>query len=200
MKKSERSILAALIFCLFFVFVLDSDRQAADIRNSTLRLHIIARDDSTVSQHIKSQVKNATEKLWPAIYCDAQNFQQAVTKTEENLEYIQQITDNTLKNLCADYTSRCSLEQIYFDTTTIDGKTLPRGMYTALTIRLGQAQGKNWWCILYPEMSLGTGAEYEENPSGTIYETNRFRLKLKTVELWQKAKSFFTDTEMYSHI
>ncbi len=200
MKKSELSILSALLLCLFFVFVLDSDRQAAAIRDNTLRLHIIAQDDSTASQYIKKQVKSTTEKLWPAIYCDAQDFRQAVKKTEENLEYIQQVTDNTLKNLDAGYTSRCSLEQIYFDTTTIDGKTLPRGRYTALTIRLGDAQGKNWWCILYPEMSLGIGAGYDENDTGTIYETDRFRLKLKTVELWQKAKSFFVDTEIYSHI
>ena len=200
MKKSELSILASLLLCLFLVFVLDSDRQAATIRNSTLRLHIIARDDSALNQHIKTQVKQATEKLWPAIYCDVEKFDQAVKKTQDSLEYIQQVTDNTLKNLDAGYTSQCTVEQIYFDTTKADGKILPRGQYTALTIRLGEGRGKNWWCILYPEISLGIGAAYEENTTGTIYETDKFRVKLKAVELWQKAKSIFTDTEMYSHI
>lgn len=200
MKKSELTILASLLLCLFLVFVLDSDRQAAAIRNSTLRLHIIARDDSALNQHIKTQVKQATEKLWPAIYCDVENFDQAVKKTQDSLEYIQQVTDNTLKNLDAGYTSQCTVEQIYFDTTKADGKILPRGQYTALTIRLGEGRGKNWWCILYPEISLGIGAEYEEDTTGTIYETDKFRVKLKAVELWQKAKSIFTDTEMYSHI
>ena len=200
MKKSELSILASLLLCLFLVFVLDSDRQAAAIRNSTLRLHIIARDDSALNQHIKTQVKQATEKLWPAIYCDVEDFDRAVQKTKDSLEYIQQVTDNTLKNLDAGYTSQCTVEQIYFDTTKADGKILPRGQYTALTIRLGEGRGKNWWCVLYPDLRLGIGSHYEEDITNTVYETEKYRLKLKTVELWQKATHFFSGEEMYDRI
>lgn len=200
MKKSELSIAMGLIFSLITVFILDTDRQADSIRQSTLRLHIIAQDDSVASQHIKKQVKQVTEKLWPAIYCNATSFEDAVTITQDNLDYIQQIADNTLKNLDAGYTSQCNLEKIYFDTTTIDGITLPRGQYTALTIRLGEANGKNWWCVLYPEIRCGIGSEYEDDTTGTIFETNSCRVKLKAVELWQKATMFLYGEKLYDKI
>ncbi len=200
MKKSELSIILALALALFVVFVADNDIQAAGIRQNTLRLHIIPRDDSGLSQYIKTQVKDATGKLWPAIYCNAASFDEAVAITEENLEYIQQVTDNTLKNLEAGYTSQCSVEKFYFDTSTADGITLPRGQYTALTIRLGKAQGKNWWSIVYPDIAIGIGGEYEEDTTGTLFETENYRIKLKTVEWWQKAKQYFTTAKVYNNL
>lgn len=200
MKKSELSIMLALAMTLFVIFIADNDIQAAGIRQNTLRLHIIPRDDSSLSQYIKTQVKDATEKLWPAIYCDASSFDEAVSITEKNLEYIQQVTDNTLKNLDAGYTSRCSLEKFYFDTSTADGITLPRGQYTALTIRLGKAEGKNWWSIVYPDIAIGIGGEYEDDTDGTLFETENYRIKLKTVEWWQKAKQYFTTAKVYNNL
>ena len=136
MKKSELCILLALVFSLAGIYMTEADRQAARIRNSTLRLHIIRRDDSARSQQAKSRVKNSTEKLWPALYCRADSFDNAIAITEENLDYIQKVTDSALEAIGADYTSICSLEKFYFETSQYDDITLPRGQYTALTIRL----------------------------------------------------------------
>lgn len=200
MKKSEMSILLGLIFTLAVTFVADADIQAADIRRNTLRLHIIARDDSALNQHIKSQVQQATEKLWPALYCDADSFDQAVRITEDNLDYIQQVTDNTLKKLNAGYSSSCNVEEFYFDTTNHGAITLPRGKYTALTIRLGQATGRNWWCIVYPDIRCGIGGEYEDNSRNTLFETDNFRVKLKVIEWWRQAKQYFTSEKEYKNL
>ena len=115
---------------------------------------------------------------------------------------IQQITDNALKNLGADYTSHCSMENFYFDTTEYDGFTMPRGEYTALTIRLGKASGKNWWCVIYPTLCSATGGEYEDDDANTFIETEKFRIKFKAVELWQKFVNTISDNspEVYDKI
>ncbi len=198
MKKSEISIIGGLLLALAVTFATDANLQADSIRQNTLRLHIIARDDSAHSNNIKMQIKDTITKIAPSIYFDAENFDDAIVATQENLEYIQQVTDNALKNLDAGYTSRCSIEQFYFDTTQYDGFTMPRGEYTALTIRLGDAQGTNWWCVLYPGLCAGSGAEYEDDSSNTFIETDHFRLKFKVVELWEDVKYMFdSQTEKY---
>lgn len=200
MKKCEISIIGGLLLALAVSFLGDINLQASGIRNSTLRLHIIARDDSPRSQNIKMQVKDAVSRLRQSIYFDAENFDDAVVATQENLEYIQQVTDNTLHKLQAGYTSRCTIEQFYFDTTRYDGFTMPRGEYTALTIRLGDAEGRNWWCVLYPGL-CAAGGEYEDDTANTFIETDHFRLKFRAVEIWQDIKYMFTDTrpEKYTH-
>ena len=29
---------------------------------------------------------------------------------------------------------------------------MPKGNYTSLQVRIGQAKGANWWCVMYPNM------------------------------------------------
>lgn len=199
MKKSEISIIIGLFVRLAVAFFADVNFQAGSIRSQTLRLHVIARDDSAHSQLIKTQVKDVMVNTTASLLCRAENYRQAVEITQQNTEYLQQVADNTLKNLGADYTSRCTVEKFYFDTTEYEDFTMPRGIYTALTVRLGDAQGKNWWCVVYPALCISTGGEYEDDHSNTFIETENFRLKFKAVELWQQlVKSVSRDeTETY---
>ena len=202
MKKSEISIIVGLFIALAVAFFTDTNFQAESIRNQTLRLHIIANDDSAHSQMIKNQVRDVIVNTAASLYCRAEDYKDALQITKENLEYLKQITDNTLYNLGASYTSQCSVEQFYFDTTEYDDFTMPRGKYTALTIRLGDAQGKNWWCVVYPTLCISTSGEYEDDDSNTFIETENFRLKFKTVELWQKFVNTISkdDTQVYDKI
>ncbi len=202
MKKAEYSIILGLFLAIVISFFTDINFQANEIRKNTLRLHVIANDDSAQSQYIKMQVKDIINSVCGKLYCTAENFDQAISLTDKNLSYINKITDNTLKNLGVDYTSICSLEKFYFDTTEYDNFTMPRGYYTALTVRLGEAQGKNWWCVVYPSLCRSIGAEYKDDNSNTFIETDNFRIKFKAVELWQDFKHFLSgeDIEKYDKI
>lgn len=189
MKKSEISILIGLIFTMALTFFTDTNAQAENIRNNTLRLHIIANDDSQESQQIKMQVKEGLNSLCAQLYCPAENYEQALKITNDNLDYIQQNANRILKQQNANYTAVCSVENFFFDTTKYDNFTMPCGEYTALTVRLGSAQGKNWWCVVYPSLCRGVGAKYEENDDNTFVETDNFRIKFKAVELFEYAKN-----------
>ena len=86
MKKSEISIIGGLLLALAVTFATDANLQAGNIRQNTLRLHIIARDDSAHSNNIKMQIKDTITKIAPSIYFDAENFDDAIVATQENLE------------------------------------------------------------------------------------------------------------------
>ena len=202
MKKSEISIIVGLFIALAITFFTDTNFQAGSIRKQTLRLHIIANDDSAHSQMVKNQVKDVISNTAESLYCRAGTYEDALQITQENLEYLKQITDNTLHNLGIEYTSQCSIEQFYFNNSQCADFTMPRGKYTALTIRLGEAKGKNWWCVVYPSLCISASGEYEDDASNTFIETENFRLKFKTVELWQKFVNTISkdDTQVYDKI
>ena len=37
-----------------------------------------------------------------------------------------------------------------------DGFCFPAGNYLSLRVCIGEAQGQNWWCCLFPPLCLGT--------------------------------------------
>lgn len=187
MKKSEISILLGLAAAFFISLFADINIQAERIRQNTLRLHIIADDAGEQANRIKMQVKEEVSLVCGELLCRSESYEQAVNTAKENMDYIQAAVENTLRQLDAGYGAVCSLEKFYFDTTRYDGFTLPRGEYTALTVRLGEAEGKNWWCVVYPALCRSGRAEYREETDNTFIETDTFRIKFKAVELWQKA-------------
>ncbi len=201
MKKTDISILAGLIISLVITFAADSNAHASQIRAQTLRLHVIADDDSPAAQETKLMVKNAITGICAELYCPAENYDNAVEITESNLQYIEKIANHTLQQNNAGYTARCSLEKFYFDTTEYTGFTLPRGEYTALTVRLGRAQGKNWWCVVYPALCVSAAAEYSDDDNNTFITTDKFNIKFRTVEIWQDIQQYFTTAApLYTHI
>ena len=201
MKKLEISIIAGLFLALILSFFADVNLQAKEIRNSTLRLHIIAEDDSEISQEIKLKVKDRINGVCSEILFDAENLEDAISKANENMDYIKQVADYELKIQGADYKSQCSIEKFYFDTTEYENFTMPQGYYNALTIRLGKAQGKNWWCVVYPGLCRSAGGEYKDDKSNTFIETDNFRIKFKAVELWEDFQNLFhEEIEVYDKI
>ena len=189
MKKSEYSIIIGLFLALILSFFADVNLQAKQIRANTLRLHIIANDDSEESQFIKLKVKERVNDICSELFYDAENLKDALQKANESLDYIKQITDCELEKSGADYTSQCSIEKFYFDTTQYENFTMPQGYYNALTIRLGKATGKNWWCVVYPGLCRSIGSEYKDDESNTFIETDNFRIKFKAVELWENLRN-----------
>jgi len=201
MRKTDICILTGLIFAMAVTFATDSNAHASQIRSQTLRLHVIADDDTTEAQEIKITVKDAITGICSELYCPAESYENAVRITEDNLQYIEDVANHTLQQNNAGYTARCSLEKFYFDTTEYTDFTLPRGEYTALTVRLGKAQGKNWWCVVYPSLCLSAAAEYADDENNTFISTDKFNIKFKAVEIWQDIQQYFTTTApLYTHV
>ena len=201
MKKTDISIIAGLLISLVFTFFTDTNARAADIRQNTLRLHIIADDNSRDAQNIKLAVKDSISSLCSEIYCDTATYTQALEKTQENLLLLETATNQVLQQCGAIYSATCGIETFYFDTTKYKNFTLPRGEYTALTIRLGKAQGQNWWCAVYPSLCLSAAVDYENSDCATFVTADNILIRFKAVEIWEKLKFSFSETApVYTNI
>ena len=129
------------------------------LHQEVIRLHVVANSDSVEDQQNKILVKDAVTS---SLQKDLQNMldiRQAKQYLQEKLPYIQTIAEDTLKALgCTDDVA-VSLCTEAFDTREYDTFTLPAGIYNALRIVIGEGQGKNWWCVVFPSLCLPVAAE-----------------------------------------
>ncbi|MCL2570033.1 MAG: stage II sporulation protein R [Firmicutes bacterium] len=120
--------------------------------NEFLRLHIRANSNSVQDQAVKYDVKRAVIDEFTPVFAFVTSREQAMNVLRDNLGRFENVSNRVLRDAGFDYTARASLRQEYFPTRNYHGFTVPAGMYDALILELGAAQGDNWWCVVYPPL------------------------------------------------
>jgi len=189
MSKKEISVLAALVVTAVFSVLSAQIKEAQHIRDNTLRLHVIANSNTDTDQQYKLYIKDEILKMDEILPSKAENIDQAVSVVKGNLPVIEKRVNELLKTQNVPYTAVCSVENFYFDTTQYTGFALPKGEYTALTIRLGKAQGKNWWCVMYPALCSSTFGEQAMQDSSDFIKTQKPAARFKVVEIYEDIKT-----------
>jgi stage II sporulation protein R len=159
--KHNRFQLKLLLFILFFCGAAMWLVKTNSVNNATLqtgiageiiRFHVIANSDSEKDQALKLIVKNTlVENLSPYLR-EVATVAEARTILSDRLTYIQDLAEATLvENGCNDAV-RVSLEECYFPLKVYGNYTFPPGNYEALRVCIGKAEGKNWWCVMFPPL------------------------------------------------
>ena len=162
MKKLIRRVgvcllLAALVWCGTLI----SDR--ARLREELVRLHVVANSDSAEDQALKLQVRDAVTESLAEAMADIADVDQAKAYLRENLPKIEKLARETLQAAGCDDAVAVSLTEEAFDTRYYDTFTLPAGIYEALRITIGEGEGQNWWCVVFPTLCLSaTSEDFEE--------------------------------------
>lgn len=196
MKKSEISLLLGFVFTVAVSLFSHQIYDAHQIRENTLRLHIIANSNGEYDQKLKLGVRDIILENEAVLPVKAESFDNAMQITTENLEEIENCVQRFLKENNAPYSAKCSLENFYFDTTQYDSFALPEGEYTALTVRLGKAEGQNWWCVMYPALCSQTCGEVMLENSSDYIKTKKITARFKIVEIYEEIKAKLTDRNL----
>lgn len=117
-----------------------------------LRLHILANSDTLDDQLLKLQVRDAVLAALPPAVTKAATPDEAAAALQYALPALQHAADTALHRAHSPQTARLRLEQWDFAARDYGSFTLPGGAYTALRIELGEARGRNWFCVLYPAL------------------------------------------------
>lgn len=142
-----------------------SDREK--LNAELIRLHVVANSDSDADQTIKLRVRDAVVESLRSAMGDVTDIDQARAYIRENLPKIQQTANETLKALGCDETAVATLKEEVFDTRYYDTFTLPAGVYEALRITIGEGQGQNWWCVVFPTLCVpATSDGFEDVAAG----------------------------------
>ena len=139
-----------LMIMLIFALCAYASDVRRDLRESLIRLHVIAASDSEYDQAIKLAVRDAvldaTQELDKR---DTDGFAQTAEAAAN--EY--------LKSRAIPYRARAEYGSFDFPEKEYRGFTLPAGEYNGVRVILGSGEGHNWWCILYPPLCFDGDAD-----------------------------------------
>ena len=154
-KMIDRVGICLLIAAFFWCGTLISDRQR--LNRELIRLHIVAASDGAEDQARKLRVRDAVTQSLQSDLQKLTDAEQARAYLQEKLPDIQQVATRTLQNLGCQDSVRVSLCKEAFDTRVYDTFSLPSGVYQALRIVIGEGQGHNWWCVVFPGLCVPDG-------------------------------------------
>ena len=187
------SVLIALIICVS-TSIVGFEAKCDDLRNNVLRLHILANSDSEQDQNLKLLVRDAILHSDTVNFETCTNLEQAKSQAKKSITKIRDIAEDTINLNGYDYDVTVSIDESYFDTRVYDDFTMPAGVYDAVIVKIGKAEGKNWWCVMFPALCLPTSdcenlSNYVENDSAEIaLQPQKFQIRFKTVEIYQQIK------------
>lgn len=142
--------LLLLCFVLFFTISLVKDKKT--LQDNLIRLHVVANSDSTLDQAQKLAVKDAVVAYLSPAMNHLDSMDEAKQYLSGKLGEIEQLANDTLKREGSAHKAAVRLDREKFGTRVYDTFSLPAGIYESLRIEIGNAEGKNWWCVVFPTL------------------------------------------------
>ena len=172
-----------VIFLYIWVVVLGNDILQPSIATKILRFHVLANSDSLADQNVKKEVRDAVGTYLQPFLEDADSLNETKEIVNKHMDKILAISKETLEEHGYDYNVSARITKTDFPEKTYGNYTFPKGKYEALQIVIGEGNGQNWWCVLYPNMCF----------SGSVFEVVEEQAKESLKEVlnaWEYADVF----------
>lgn len=154
----ESIVLAGLIFTMATAGIRRAVSASAQVKTDTLRLHIIANSDSDFDQELKLKVRDRVLEYTGELFAEVSGKTEAEALAKYSANDIKAAAEEVIAESGANYSVSVEITNMWFETRSYDGFTLPAGDYDAVRIIIGAGEGHNWWCVMYPPLCL-PGAE-----------------------------------------
>lgn len=184
MKIWEASLLLALCFSL----CLGTWAQAkqSSLSSSLVRLHVIAVSDDEYEQALKLRVRDGVLSYISPKLRNVESAQQAQEIIKSELDGIKAAAESSAEGRSVEVT----LSQEYYPTRNYEKFSLPAGKYQSLRVILGEGEGHNWWCVVFPPLCISAAEQEQavesmsEDMRGIVTEEDGCEYKFRILELW----------------
>ena len=193
-------------FCLCFILSAYMESTQAALSQGVIRLHVVANSDTDADQQLKLKVRDRILEECSSILGGINTIDAVTVDICNNIDFIKKIALDEIKKNGYDYPIEISFGTSYFPKKKYGNITLPEGDYQALKVKIGNATGKNWWCVLFPPLcfvdeacvSVSDDSQriLKQQLGNSTYDmiagNNNIEYRLKSYELWQTGKSVIT--------
>lgn len=138
------------------------------IYQSVLRLHVLANSDSEEDQSLKLKVRDAILAHVSPLVIDAGSRQEAAEILSAELDNIKDVAKKAVEENGYSYSVEVDLTVEEYPTRSYEAMSFPSGEYLSLRVMLGEAEGQNWWCVLFPPLCLSAASEELDNEEAFI--------------------------------
>ena len=198
MRFSLKVFASVLVITLLFSFI-PFEAECKEISTKVFRIHILANSDSNDDQQLKLKVRDAVILKSEELFRGVKDFETAKKTAGENLDLFAKTAGEVIESQGYDYNVKATVKNLYFDTRYYGDVTMPGGFYDALQISIGKAEGKNWWCVMYPSLCLFSSSDNNtlkdnltKNEYGIVTSKGKMKIKFKVVELFTGFLNFFS--------
>ena len=162
MRKAVKRIgICLMLAAIVWTIALIGDKNV--LREELIRLHVVAASDSEEDQALKLRVRDAVTESLRREMANLKDVQSAREYLDTNLPKIQALAEDVLRQYGCDDPVTVSFLAEEFGKRVYDTFSLPSGIYQSLRIRIGEAEGQNWWCVVFPSLCLpATSAGFED--------------------------------------
>ena len=151
MKRHIRRLaLVAAVVMGVFAWGIVTDSQ--ELREGLLRLHVVGASDAKADQDVKLLVRDAVLGSLEEGLQDLTDPQAAFDYVQRMLPQVEEAANRCLEAAGFSDTVAVSLTEEAFPTREYDTFSLPAGVYKALRVVIGEGEGRNWWCVVFPQL------------------------------------------------
>lgn len=166
--------LFALVVLTFIIAELLPLRGEEKIYEDMIRLHVVAASDSDEDQEIKLKVRDAVLDVLSDI--PTTDRAEAESAIASHANEIRSAALATLADNGSYDTVNVYFDKEYYPVRYYEGFTLPAGNYTSLRVVIGEGEGHNWWCVLFPPLCRTVGEKREEEFIEAGFTSEQYRL------------------------
>ena len=144
--------LIAFLVSTYFIGKSDTYNVQKEIAEEIIRFHVRANSDSEEDQALKVKVKDSIVLYLQEELKDARCLDEARNILYYGRDEIKNIALEVIEEEGYDYPVEVYFEESYFPMKVYGDMSFPPGVYEAFRVDIGDACGKNWWCVLYPPL------------------------------------------------
>ena len=166
------------------------------IAGEIFRLHVVANSDREEDQILKLEVKETVVQYVESLVGEAAGLEETKEAVLSHLPQIEEKAGRAVTSMGYDYPVTAQVERTYFPDKTYGDCTFPAGEYEALNVRIGEAAGHNWCCVLYPSLCFiddvtGIVTEEKKEDLREVLTEEEFLYILETPEEREKLQIGF---------
>ena len=211
-KQDRKIIVASLVVGLVITLAWGLLSTAVYARNiqrgiaeSVVRLHVLPHSNSESDQQLKLYVRDGVLNLMREFLTGDEDKTAALAIIETNLDIIEALAYEIVREHGADYTVSAYITRERFPTRHYDGITLPPGYYTAIRIDIGNATGRNWWCVAFPPLCFVNATRAQSrNPAEptlqNVLTAEQYQLVTITPESGTRLQARFRVVELWNSV
>lgn len=162
-KPNSFILLCAIVIGLICTYIFSPEAQTQDdlqkdIASKIIRFHVRANSDTENDQALKLLVKDGVVNYLAEQMKSSQSKEDSFSYLQSHIEDIEAVALSIIEEQGYDYTVNAYITTEFFPTKSYGDVTMPCGEYDAFRIDIGENEGQNWWCILYPPLCFVQGS------------------------------------------
>ncbi|HSQ88499.1 stage II sporulation protein R [Romboutsia sp.] len=178
------------------------DSISENYKDKLIRFHVIANSNSDEDQQLKLKVRDEIIRYLQPKLINSSSIAESEEIIKKEYSELEEISKNIILENGYNYDVKVGIQYSTFPTKQYSSVILPAGEYKALKIVIGQGQGKNWWCVMFPPLcfvdeesgvidkdtdeklkEILTEEEYKLITQKTEKDMSRMKVKFKIVEI-----------------